>query len=171
MVLLIAMAFDRCTAIRKPLQYLKITDPKIFVSFVISAWITGVIHAISQFLFVIKFSFCGPNKVDGFYYDLLKIIKLACTNGAKLQFIVTANSGFMSISTFILLIFSYSFILLTVWKCSSGDLSKAFVTLSSYMTVFFPVFHSMNISVCMAFSPTISWYKSVYCSLFYHLYL
>ncbi|XP_046508026.1 olfactory receptor 4F15-like [Equus quagga] len=140
MVLLIAMAFDRCTAICKPLHYLNIMNPKICILFVITGWVTGVIHAMSQFLFVRNLPFCGPNKVDSFYCDFPKIIKLACTNGAKLEFIVTANSGFMSMGTFILLILSYSFILVTVWKRSSGDLSKAFVTLSSHIIVVFLFF-------------------------------
>ena len=140
MVLLIAMAFDRYTAICKPLYYLNIMNSKICVSFVITGWVIGVIHAMSQFLFVIKLPFCGPNEVDSFYCDFPKIIKLACTDGAKLEFVVTANSGFMSMGTFFLLILSYSFILVTVWKRSSGDLSKAFVTLSSHITVVFLFF-------------------------------
>nr|XP_044621767.1 LOW QUALITY PROTEIN: olfactory receptor 4F15-like [Equus asinus] len=140
MVLLIAMAFDRCTAICKPLHYLNIMNPKICILFVLTGWVTGVIHAMSQFLFVRNLPFCGPNKVDSFYCDFPKIIKLACTNGAKLEFIVTANSGFMSMGTFILLILSYSFILVSVWKRSSGDLSKAFVTLSSHIIVVFLFF-------------------------------
>ncbi|XP_044621767.2 olfactory receptor 4F15-like [Equus asinus] len=140
MVLLIAMAFDRCTAICKPLHYLNIMNPKICILFVLTGWVTGVIHAMSQFLFVRNLPFCGPNKVDSFYCDFPKIIKLACTNGAKLEFIVTANSGFMSRGTFILLILSYSFILVSVWKRSSGDLSKVFVTLSSHIIVVFLFF-------------------------------
>lgn len=94
----------------------------------------------SQFLFVINLPFCRPNKVDSFYCDFPKIIKLACTDGNKLEFIVTANSGFMTMTTFILLILFYSFILISVRKRSSGDLSKAFVTLSSHITVFFLFF-------------------------------
>ncbi|XP_002931368.2 olfactory receptor 4F15 [Ailuropoda melanoleuca] len=140
MVLLIAMAFDRCTAICKPLHYLKIMNPKICISFVITGWVTGVIHAMSQFLFVIKLPFCGPNKMDSFYCDFPKIIKLACTDAAKFEFIVTANSGFMSMGAFFLLILSYSFILITVQKRSSGELSKAFVTLSAHITVVFLFF-------------------------------
>uniref|UniRef100_A0A8C8ZTW2 Olfactory receptor n=1 Tax=Prolemur simus TaxID=1328070 RepID=A0A8C8ZTW2_PROSS len=140
MVLLIAMAFDRCVAICKPLHYLKIMNPKMCVLFVITGWVTGVIHAMSQFAFVINLPFCGPNKVDSFYCDFPKIIRLACTDGAKFQFIVAANSGFMSLGTFILLILSYAFILITVWKRSSGDLSKAFVTLSAHITVVFLFF-------------------------------
>ncbi|KAM6181697.1 olfactory receptor 4F15-like [Erethizon dorsatum] len=140
MVLLIAMAFDRCVAICKPLHYLKIMNPKICVSFVTSGWVTGVVHSMLQFGFVINLPFCGPNKIDSFYCDLPKVIKLACLDAVKYEFIVTANSGFMSVGTFILLLLSYAYILLTVWKRSSGDLSKAFVTLSAHITVVFLFF-------------------------------
>ncbi|XP_007957497.1 olfactory receptor 4F15-like [Orycteropus afer afer] len=135
MVLLIAMAIDRYTAICKPLHYLNIMNPKICISFVVSGWVTRVIHAMFQFGFVIKLPFCGPNKIDSFFCDFPRIIKLACTDGDKLEFIIAANSGFISMGTFFLLVFSYAFILVTVWKRSSGDLSKAFVTLSSHITV------------------------------------
>lgn len=135
MVLLMAMAFDRYTAICKPLHYLNIMSPKICVSFVITGWVIGVIHAMSQFAFIINLPFCGPNKVDSFYCDFPRIIKLACTDGARFEFIVAANSGFMSMGTFFLLILSYIFILVTVWNHSSGDLSKALVTLSAHITV------------------------------------
>ncbi|XP_004865182.1 olfactory receptor 4F15-like [Heterocephalus glaber] len=140
MVLLIAMAFDRCMAICKPLHYLKIMSPKICISFVISGWVTGVIHSMLQFGFVINLPFCGPNKIDSFYCDLPKVIKLACIDAVKYEFIVTANSGFMSMGTFILLLLSYAYIFLTVQKHSSGDLSKAFVTLSAHITVVFLFF-------------------------------
>ncbi|CAD7666898.1 unnamed protein product [Nyctereutes procyonoides] len=135
MVLLIAMAFDRYMAICKPPHYLNIMNPKICVSFVITGWVIGVIHAMSQFAFIINLPFCGPNEVDSFYCDFPRIIKLACTDGVKFEFIIAANSGFMSMGTFFLLILSYVFILVTVWKRASGDISKAFVTLSSHITV------------------------------------
>lgn len=111
MVLLIAMAFDRCTAICKPLHYSNIMNPKICISFVITGWVGGVNHAMSQFAFIINLPFCGPNKVDSFYCDFHRIIKLACTDGTKFEFTVAANSGFMTMGTFFLLILSYIFIL------------------------------------------------------------
>ncbi|XP_049754929.1 olfactory receptor 4F21-like [Elephas maximus indicus] len=135
MLLLIAMAFDRYTAICKPLHYLTIMSPNVCVSIVVIGWVTGVIHAMSQFSFVINLPFCGPNKIDSFYCDFPRIIKLACTDGYKFEFVNTANSGFLSLGTFFLLILSYAFILVSVWKRSSGDLSKAFVTLSAHITV------------------------------------
>ncbi|KAG3261525.1 olfactory receptor 4F21-like [Ictidomys tridecemlineatus] len=135
MVLLIAMAFDRYAAICKPLHYLNIMSPKRCILFVVIGWVTGVIHAMSQFSFVMNLPFCGPNTIDSFYCDFPRVIQLACSDADKFEFVVAANSGFMSLITFFLLLLSYAFILVTVWKRSSGDLSKALVTLSAHITV------------------------------------
>ena len=88
-----------------------------------------------SFVFVINLPFCDPNKVDSFYYDLPRVMKLACVDTYKLEFVIIANSGFISMAAFFSLIISYIFILVTVWKRSSGDLSKAFFTLSAHITV------------------------------------
>ena len=66
MMLLIAMAYDRYIAICKPLHYLTIMSPKMCMFLVDAAWITGVTHAVSQFVFVINLPFCGPNNVGSF---------------------------------------------------------------------------------------------------------
>lgn len=135
MVLLIAMAYDRYTAICKPLHYLMIMNHRMCMILVIAAWSIGMIHAISQFIFVIDLPFCGPYNIGSFYCDFPRVIKLACINTYKLEFVVTANSGFISMCTFFFLIVSYIFILVTVRQHSSTDLSKAFFTLSAHITV------------------------------------
>ncbi|KAL4836868.1 hypothetical protein H8958_008331 [Nasalis larvatus] len=135
MVLLIVMAYDRYTAICKPLHYLTIMNPKMCMLLVVAAWVIGVTHAMSQFVFVINLPFCGPNNVGTFYCDFPRVIKLACMDTYGLEFVVTANSGFISMGTFFFLIVSYVFILVTVRRHSSNDLSKAFFTLSAHMTV------------------------------------
>ncbi|XP_012669441.1 olfactory receptor 4F6-like [Otolemur garnettii] len=135
MGLLIAMAYDRYTAICKPLHYLTIMNPKMCMLLVVAAWVIGVIHAVSQFVFVINLPFCGPNNVGSFYCDFPRVIKLACMDTYRLEFVVTANSGFISMGTFFFLIVSYIFILVTVRQHSSNDLSRAFFTLSAHITV------------------------------------
>ncbi|XP_004698892.1 olfactory receptor 4F6-like [Echinops telfairi] len=135
MVLLIAMAYDRYTAICKPLYYLTIMNPKMCTFLVLAAWVIGVIHAVSQFVFVINLPFCGPNNVGSFYCDFPRVIKLACMDTYQLEFVVIANSGFISMATFFFLIISYICILVTVRQHSSTDLSKAFFTLSAHITV------------------------------------
>ncbi|XP_004375228.1 olfactory receptor 4F6-like [Trichechus manatus latirostris] len=135
MVLLIAMALDRYVAICKPLHYLTVMSPWMCIWLLVGAWVIGLIHSVAQLAFVVHLHFCGPNEVDSFYCDLPQFIKLACIDTYKLEFIVTANSGFISMGTFFLLIFSYIFILVTVWKHSSRGLSKALSTLSAHITV------------------------------------
>ncbi|XP_072479592.1 olfactory receptor 4F6-like [Notamacropus eugenii] len=135
MVLLIYMAFDRYVAICKPLHYLTIMNPKICIFLQMSAWAIGLLHSLTQLAFVVNLPFCGPNKVDSFYCDLPRVIKLACIDTYKLEFIVTANSGFISVGTVFLLFISYTYILVSVHKHSSSGLSKALSTLSAHMSV------------------------------------
>ncbi|XP_003759311.2 olfactory receptor 4F3/4F16/4F29-like [Sarcophilus harrisii] len=135
MVLLIAMAFDRYIAICKPLHYLTIMNPRMCTLLLIVAWITGVTHSGVQLAFIVDLPFCGPNVLDSFFCDLSQLIQLACTDTYKLQFMVNANSGFISLACFCLLLISYIFILVTVQKHSSGVSSKALSTLASHITV------------------------------------
>ncbi|XP_004712786.1 olfactory receptor 4F21-like, partial [Echinops telfairi] len=137
MVLLIAMAFDRYVAICKPLHYLTIMSPRLCILFLASAWALGVIHSLFQLAFITDLPFCGPNVLDSFYCDLPKLLRLACRDTYKLQFMVTVNSGFLCVGSFLILMVSYIYILLTVWKHSSGGSSKALSTLSAHITVVF----------------------------------
>uniref|UniRef100_A0A4X1TP56 Olfactory receptor n=1 Tax=Sus scrofa TaxID=9823 RepID=A0A4X1TP56_PIG len=135
MALLIAMAFDRYVAICKPLHYLTVMSPRMCILFLVTAWIIGLIHSLVQLAFVVKLPFCGPNVLDSFYCDFPRFIKLACTDTYRLEFMVTANSGFISLGSFFILIISYIFILITVRKHSSGSSSKALSTLSTHVMV------------------------------------
>ncbi|XP_023042402.1 olfactory receptor 4F6 [Piliocolobus tephrosceles] len=135
MVLLIVMAFDRYVAICKPLHYLTIMSPQRCILFLVISWIIGIIHSVFQLAFVVDLPFCGPNELDSFFCDLPRFIKLACIETYTLGFMVTANSGFISLASFLILIISYIFILVTVQKKSSGGIFKAFSTLSAHVTV------------------------------------
>lgn len=140
MVLLVAMAFDRYIAICKPLHYLTIMSPRVCVLFLGAAWGLGISHSLFQLAFLIDLPFCGPNILDSFYCDLPKLLRLACKDTYKLQFMVTINSGFICVGSFLLLLISYIFILFSVWKHSSGGSSKALSTLSAHITVVFLFF-------------------------------
>ncbi|XP_004414429.1 PREDICTED: olfactory receptor 4F3/4F16/4F29-like [Odobenus rosmarus divergens] len=137
MVLLIAMAFDRYVAICKPLHYLTIMSPRMCILFLAAAWALGIIHSLFQLAFIVNLPFCGPNVLDSFYCDLPRLLRLACADTYRLQFMVTVNSGFICVSSFFILLISYIFILFTVWKHSSGGSSKALSTLSAHITVVF----------------------------------
>lgn len=135
MVLLIAMSYDRYVAICKPLHYLSLMSPQTCILIVVVAWIIGLTHSLAQLAFVVSLPFCGPNVLDSFYCDLPRLIRLACTDTYNLEFMITANSGFISLGAFFLLILSYIFILATLQKHSSGGSSKALSTLTAHIIV------------------------------------
>ncbi|XP_058396418.1 olfactory receptor 4F6-like [Diceros bicornis minor] len=135
MVLLIAMAFDRYVAICKPLHYLTIMSPQRYIIFLVTSWIIGLIHSVTQLAFVVDLPFCGPNELDSFFCDLPRFVELACIETYTLELMVSANSGLISVASFLILIISYIFILVTVQKKSSGGISKALSTLSAHVTV------------------------------------
>ncbi|XP_074088101.1 olfactory receptor 4L1-like [Macrotis lagotis] len=135
MTLLIAMAFDRYVAICKPLHYTSIMSRRLLYGLVLFSWTIGFIHTMSQIVLTVNLPFCGPNVVDNLFCDLPLVIKLACKDTDILELLVIADSGLLSLICFILLLISYTVILLTVHSHSSSGLSKALSTLSAHITV------------------------------------
>ncbi|XP_016284178.1 olfactory receptor 4K14 [Monodelphis domestica] len=140
MVLLVTMAYDRYVAICKPLHYLTIMSWRTCIGLVMISWTIGFIHSISQIAFTVNLPYCGPNIVDSFFCDLPRVIELACTDTYVLGILMIAHSGLLSISCFLLLMISYTIILVTVQQHSSRSASKALSTCSAHImvvTIFF----------------------------------
>ncbi|CAH6788124.1 LOC101832319 [Phodopus roborovskii] len=135
LVTLIAMAFDRYVAICKPLRYTTIMCGNVCVGIVVAAWGVGFLHSVSQLAFAVNLPFCGPNKVDSFYCDLPRVIKLACADTYRLDIMVIANSGILTVCSFVLLSISYTIILMTIQRRPSDGSSKALSTLTAHITV------------------------------------
>ncbi|XP_037357785.1 olfactory receptor 4L1-like [Talpa occidentalis] len=135
MTLLIVMAIDRYVAICRPLHYTTIMNRRVLVGSVLLSWTVGFVHTMSQMVFMITLPFCGPNVVNNIFCDLPLVLKLACTETYILELLVIADSGLLSFICFILLLVSYTVILVTVRQRSSGGLSKALSTLSAHITV------------------------------------
>lgn len=133
--LLVAMAFDRYVAVCKPLHYRKIMNHRLLNGFVILSWTIGFIHTMSQMVLTVNLPFCGPRIVDNIFCDLPLVIKLVCVETYTLELFVIADSGLLSLICFLLLLVSYTVLLATVQRRSSGGLSKALSTLSAHITV------------------------------------
>ncbi|KAB0337297.1 hypothetical protein FD754_025264 [Muntiacus muntjak] len=140
MMLLVAMAYDRYVAICRPLHYATIMNVGKCISLVVGSWLIGVLHSVSQLVFTVNLPFCGPNRVDSFFCDLPLVIKLACTDPFTLEVLMLSDSGLMATCSFVLLLASYTVILLTVRRHSSAGMAKARATLSTHIaavTLFF----------------------------------
>ncbi|XP_069732913.1 olfactory receptor 4S2-like [Phaenicophaeus curvirostris] len=133
--ILTAMAYDRCVAICKPLHYTTIMNKHVCGWLVAASWLGGFLHSLLQTLLTVQLPFCGPNEIDHYFCDVHPLLKLACTNTYVVGVIVVANSGLISLTTFVVLVVSYVVILVSLRTHSSEGRLKMLSTCTSHITV------------------------------------
>ncbi|XP_017655306.1 olfactory receptor 4K2-like [Nannospalax galili] len=134
-ILLISMSFDRYIAICKPLHYSTIMSQGVCIGLVAISWSVGLLHTMSQLVFVLYLPFCGPNVIDSFFCDLPLVIQLACIDTYVLGIFMISTSGVIALISFLLLVTSYIVVLVTVRNHSSRGSSKALSTCTAHFIV------------------------------------
>ena len=102
------MAYDRLVAISRPLHNVTIMITQLCVGLLVTAWMVGFVHSISQLVLMLPLPFCGPNVLDNFYRDVPQVLRLSCTDTSVLAFLMICNSGMPDVIWFLLLLVSYS---------------------------------------------------------------
>ncbi|XP_008517077.2 olfactory receptor 4D5 [Equus przewalskii] len=133
--LLTVMAYDRYVAISQPLRYTLIMKRTVCGLLLAASWVGGFTHSIVQVGLTIQLPFCGPNKLDNFYCDVPQLIKLACTDTFVLELLMVSNNGLVTLMCFLVLLGSYTALLVMLRSHSQEDRSKALSTCASHIAV------------------------------------
>uniref|UniRef100_A0A8D2B296 Olfactory receptor n=1 Tax=Sciurus vulgaris TaxID=55149 RepID=A0A8D2B296_SCIVU len=133
--LLVAMAYDRFTAICSPLLYSVSMTRQVCVLLVSGSYAGGVVNAVTQTTMTFRLSFCGSNEINDFFCDVPPLLSLSCSDIFVNQLVLLSFCGSIIVSTFLVVLVSYTQIISTILKIRTAQgRQKAFSTCASHLT-------------------------------------
>lgn len=144
------MAYDRFLAICHPLHYPNLMNVKLCARFAAAIWLTGSLHSMIHTTLTFRLPFCGPNKIDYFFCDVIPVLKLACADTSINKAVIITNIGAVALICFLLILVSYFHIIKTILKIQTSEgRRKTFSTCASHLisVIFYygpPVFIYIN---------------------------
>ncbi|XP_036619998.1 olfactory receptor 8K3-like [Trichosurus vulpecula] len=133
--ILSAMAYDRYVAICKPLFYMVIVSNIVCCLLVAMSYLYSTMVALLVTIKVFKLSFCKSNMIRHFYCDGPPLLFIACSDTSEIELIIMTFGAFNFLSSLLIILFSYMFILVTILRMKSSEgRHKAFSTFGSHLT-------------------------------------
>ncbi|XP_020853748.1 olfactory receptor 2A7-like [Phascolarctos cinereus] len=135
-LLLVVMSYDRYVAICLPLRYTVIMSWKVCIILALISWALGFFLALAHLILLLPLPFCGPQKINHFFCEILAILKLACADTHINEILVLSGAAFVLVGPFSSIVISYMRIIWAVLHIQSREgRQKAFSTCSSHLCV------------------------------------
>ncbi|XP_036282446.1 olfactory receptor 5D18 [Pipistrellus kuhlii] len=139
--LLAVMAYDRFVAICNPLLYTVAMSQKLCALLMVGSYAWGVVCSLILTCSAINLSFEGLNTINHFFCEFSSLLSLSCSDTYVNQLLLFIFATFNEVSTLLIILMSYVFILVTILKMrSAGGRRKAFSTCASHLTAI-TIFH------------------------------
>ncbi|XP_003475708.1 olfactory receptor 2A7 [Cavia porcellus] len=135
-LLLVVMSYDRYVAICHPLRYSAIMSWRVCIALVETSWIAGILLALVHLALLLPLPFCGAQKVNHFFCEILAVLKLACADTHINEVMVLSGAVSVLVGPFSSVVVSYIHILRAILRIRSGEgRQKAFSNCSSHLSV------------------------------------
>uniref|UniRef100_A0A8D0TU03 Olfactory receptor n=1 Tax=Sus scrofa TaxID=9823 RepID=A0A8D0TU03_PIG len=168
-VLLAVMAYDRFTAICKPLHYSILMHPQLCWTLVSVAWGVGLLNSLVMSPVTMKLPRCGRCRVKHFLCEMPALIKISCVDKVAVESTVFILSVIIVLVPLLFILISYSNIALAVLRIkSAAGRRKAFNTCGSHLTVV-SLFYGNIIYMYMQPGNNSSQDQGKFLTLFYNL--
>ncbi|XP_053901905.1 olfactory receptor 10C1-like isoform X1 [Malaclemys terrapin pileata] len=167
--LLASMAYDRYSAICKPLQYMTIMNKRVCIQLTGGSCICGTLVAVGHTTFVFTLPFCGSNVINHFFCEIQPVLKLVCGDTYWIEIQISLGAAFVLMLPFMLILVSYICIISTILKIRSAEgRRRAFSTCSSHLivvTLFYGTALIMYVHPKSSFSPDVNKLLSLFYSV------
>ncbi|XP_004708547.1 olfactory receptor 5L1-like [Echinops telfairi] len=140
-ILLAVMAYDRFVAICNPLLYMVTMSQKLCVELVSGCYLWGTVCTLIHMCLALETPAYHSNMINHFFCDIPPLLTLACSDVSMNELLLFIVASFNEISTIVVILTSYLFILITILRMHSAEgRCKAFSTCASHLTAIV-VFH------------------------------
>ncbi|KAM4846938.1 olfactory receptor 5B3-like [Thomomys bottae] len=133
--LLALMAYDRYSAISKPLHYATHMTTRACVCLTIGCYMCGLLNACVYTGNTLSLSFCNSNIVRHFFCDVLAVMVLSCSDRHINELVLINVASFNMFFALLIIVISYTIIFITILKMrSAAGHQKALSTCTSHLT-------------------------------------
>ncbi|XP_073465067.1 olfactory receptor 5V1-like [Aquarana catesbeiana] len=135
-LILAVMAYDRYSAICKPLKYTTIMNQTLCFYLAAGCWVVSFSNSVIHAVFTFQLPYCKSNEINHFFCEMPPLFQLSCRDTWFNEVAVYISGGLIALFSFLLILLSYIRILSTIINihCNSGC-HKAFSTCASHLIV------------------------------------